>query len=245
MGYFSARPDGGPFRLFDTAHVRAVVATGLGVAGTIALGRRLEPTGRRRTKNMLVASLWAQELAFHLWHARHRTWSIQGMLPLHVCSTLVWVGGINLLRPTRVGDDLTWYWGMGGVPQALLTPDLAEFGEGHFRFHQFFTSHGFLITCALWPVLVEGRRPTAAGGARAFAMMAAQATVAHLVNRRLGSNYMFVSRKPDTPTALDRMPPWPGYIPVVAALATVAFSSVYAPFAIADAVRARRPTRRV
>lgn len=244
MGYFSARADGGPFRLFDAAHTRALVATGLGVAGTIALGRRLGPVGRRRTKAAIVASLWGQEVVYHAWKVRHGTWSARDMLPLHLCSVLVWAGGINLIRPTRLGDDVTWYWGLAGAPQALLTPDLGDYGESHFRFHQFFISHGFLLTIPLWQVFVEGRRPTAAEAVRAYGMLVAQAGLAYLVNCRVGGNYMFVSRKPDTASIIDRLPPWPGYIPYLAAIGVGAFAAAYAPFAVADAVRAARPCRR-
>lgn len=244
MGYFSAHPDGAPFHLFGARHLIALALTGAGVAGVVATGRRLGPVGRRRAKAAIVASLWGQEVAYHAWKARHGMWNARDMLPLHLCSILVWVGGANLIRPTRLGDDVTWYWGISGAPQALLTPDLAEYGDRHFRFHQFFISHGFLLTIPLWQVFVEGRRPTAAGGVRAFVMLLVLAGHAHLANRHLGSNYMFVTRKPDTASLLDRLPPWPGYIPYLAAIGAAIFGAAWAPFGIADALRAHRPQRR-
>lgn len=243
MGYFSATPAGPPFRLFGALHVRALVATGLGVAATIAIGRCQDESGRRRTKRLVVAGLWGQEVAHHAWKRRHGAWNLRTMLPLHLCSVLVWVGGANLIRPTRLGDDITWYWGLAGAPQALLTPDLADFGDHHVRFHQFFASHGVLLMIPLWRLVIEGRRPTAAGGVRAYGMLLAHAGLAHLVNRQLGSNYMFVSRKPDTASLLDRMPPWPGYIPHLMAIGAAVFVAFGAPFVIADAQRAARPRR--
>ncbi|MDO5533080.1 MAG: TIGR02206 family membrane protein [Propionibacteriaceae bacterium] len=244
MGYWSGRAHGEAFRLFGPRHLGALAATGLGIAATLALGRAQDEPGRRRTRAVLVAGLWGQEAVYHGWKAWHGQWNLKEMLPLHLCSVLVWVGGANLLRPTRSGDDLAWYWGMAGAPQALLTPDLAEFGARHFRFHQFFASHGLVLVVPLWQVVVEGRRPTAAGGVRAWSLLLAHAGVAHLVNRRVGSNYMFVTRKPDTASILDTMPPWPGYVPVLVALAAAWFAASYAPFAVADAVRADRPRRR-
>ncbi len=244
MKYFSGRPEGQHFELFGPRHLAALAATGLGVAGTVALGRRLGPVGRRRVKAAVVTGLWGQEVLYHVWKAIHCEWNLKTMLPLHLCSVLVWAGGINFIRPTRLGDDVTYYWGLAGAPQALLTPDLTDHGPNTFRFDQFFASHGFLLTVPLWQVLVEGRRPTAAGGVRAYALLLAQAGLAHLVNRRLGSNYMFVTRKLDTPTVLDKLPPWPYYIPYLAAAAAVIFGAAYAPFGIADALRAARPTRR-
>ena len=237
MGYFSARPVGPPFRLFGTRHLLALAGTGLGVAGTIALGRRQGEAGRRATKAAIIAGLWGQEVAYHAWKARHGAWNLQEMLPLHLCSVLVWAGGTNLIRPTQLGDDITWFWGLSGTPQALLTPDLADFGDRHFRFHQFFISHGFLLTVPLWQVFVEGRRPTAAGGVRAFGVLLAQAALAHAVNRRLGSNYMFVTRKLETASILDKLPPWPRYIPMLFGAVGVALGALTLPFA---GVSARR-----
>ncbi len=247
MGIFSPRPTGRPFQLFGPKHLSSLVFTGLGIAGTVALGRRLDEDGRRRGRQAIVAGLVGQEVVYHLWKARSGSWSVQEMLPLHLCSTLVWASGPILLRPTTLGDDVAWYWGMAGAPQALLTPDIGGFDFPHFRYTQFFISHGLILTVPFWQVFVEGRRPTAGGATRAFVLLLAQAGVAHLVNRRLGSNYMFVTRKPDTASVLDKLPPWPRYVPILAAAGVVVFAALRAPWTAVravDAARADRPRRR-
>ena len=43
---------------------------------------------------------------------------------------------------------------------------------------------------------------------------------------------------------LDKLPPWPHYIPYLAAAGAVIFTASYAPFAVADTLRAARPHRR-
>lgn len=244
MGIFSSDPEGRPFELFGPTHLRALAVTGAGIAGTVLAGRRLCPAGRRRGRKLLVGALYAQEVAYHLWKAGAGSWNCREMLPLHLCSTLVWVSGPVLLTPTRLGDDLAWYWGLAGAPQALLTPDLAGYGYPHFRFWQFFTSHGLIVLVPLWQAFVEGRRPSRAGAAPTFALLLAHAGLAHAVNRRLGSNYMFVSRKPETASVLDHLPPWPQYIPVLMAVGVVVFGALGAPFVQPDAQGARRPRRR-
>lgn len=241
---FSSQPLGGPFRLFSRLHLSALAATAAGVAGTVWAGRRLGPVGRRRLKVGVAAGLMGQELIYHAWRARSGTWTVQEMLPLHLCSVLVWGNSLTFLRPCHLGEEVAWYWGMAGVPQALLTPDIGPYSWPHFRYVQFFTSHGFLLTVPLWHLLVEGKRPTAAGGFRAFGLLLTQAGVAYLVNRRLGSNYMFVNRRLDTPSILDAMPPWPRYLPILVGMAAATFTAAWAPFGIVDALRARRPRRR-
>ena len=61
------------------------------------------------------------------------------------------------------------------------------------------------------------------------------------------SNYMFVTRKPDTASVLDKLPPWPRYVPILAAAGVVVFAALRAPWTAVravDAARADRPRRR-
>lgn len=220
-----------PFVLFGVRHRVAVGITAASLAGMVALGRRLSPRGRRRARRVLAAVLVGQELTFHGWRLAHGTWSAQEMLPLHLCSVLVWGGAVNLLRPTELGDAITWYWGVAGAPQALLTPDVAEYDFPHYRFVQFFVSHGLVLAVPLWQVFVEGRRPTARGAREAFAALVGHAAVVGVINSRLGSNYLYVNRKPETASVLDELPAWPGYLPILLGIAAGAFALAYAPFA--------------
>lgn len=230
--FFSSDPSGEPFTLFGFWHLSSVASTLAGAAASVLLGRRLGPVGRRRMRWGIAGALWAQEVSHHAWKLKAGRWSVQEMLPLHLCSVLVWADGLVLLRPTRLGDTLSWFWGLSGATQALATPDIGEFGFPHYRHWQFFISHGLLLTVPLWQVFVEGRRPTARDGAVALGLVLVQAGLAFLVNRRLGSNYMFISRKPDTASLLDRLPAWPGYVPVLVLLAGGVFAIAYLPLAV-------------
>ena len=234
---FAARPQGDGFTLFGRDHLVALGVTSASLAGLVAAGRRMGPAGRRRTRRAIAAALTGQELGYHAWRVACGTWNVQEMLPLHLCSVLVWGGSTNLLHPTRLGDDIVWYWGIAGVPQALLTPDAGEYGFPHYRFFQFFASHGLILAIPLWQVFVEGRRPTAPGAARALAALVGHAAVVGVINHKLGSNYLFVNRKPDTASVLDKLPPWPGYLPILAGVAAGAFGLAYAPFAARRGVR--------
>lgn len=228
---FAAASPTAPFALFGRTHLAALGVTAASLTGMVAVGRRLTPTGRRRARRVLAAALAGQELSFHAWRAVHGTWRVQEMLPLHLCSVLVWGGAVNLLRPGRLGDAVTWYWGVAGAPQALLTPDVGEYDFPHYRFVQFFVSHSLVLAVPVWQVAVEGRRPTARGARAAYATLLGHAAVVGLINARLGSNYLYVSRKPDTASVLDKMPAWPGYIPILLGIAAGAFGLAYAPFA--------------
>ena len=65
---------------------------------------------------------------------------------------------------------------------------------------------------------VDHRVADGADAARAFGLLLAQATVVFGVNRKLGSNYLYLNGKLETPSLLDKLPPWPRYIPVAVAI---------------------------
>ena len=55
-----------------------------------------------------------------------------------------------------------------------------------------------------------------------------------VVNFALGSNYMFIARKPDVPTLIDFLGPWPWYIIPLEAIGFAVCLLLYLPFAIRD-----------
>ncbi|MFT3877650.1 MAG: TIGR02206 family membrane protein [Propioniciclava sp.] len=242
--FFSASPGGEFFALGSRAHLASIGAVGAAVAGLVIAGRRMGPTGRRRTRHLLVAALIGQEAMYHGWRARNGTWTPKQMLPFHLCSTLIWVDTATLLRPSALGRDLGYYWGLAGATQAMATPDVGAYGPKHFRHVQFFVSHGLLVAVPVWHLVVDGHRPTASGALRAFGVLLAQGAVVFGINRRLGSNYLYINGKLETASLLDKLPEWPRYIPIMAGLAGGAFLLCWAPFGLADAVRSRRPVRR-
>jgi uncharacterized membrane protein YwaF len=74
-------------------------------------------------------------------------------------------------------------------------------------------------------LLVFGlRRPIRPGAVgRVFAVTLAMAALAGTDNVITGGNYMFLRAKPDQPTLLDEMGPWPAYIASAAVLALLLF----------------------
>ena len=54
------------------------------------------------------------------------------------------------------------------------------------------------------------------------------------VNMVLGSNYLFIAHKPETPSLIDVLGPWPWYILSLEAIAIVSCLILYAPFALHD-----------
>lgn len=240
MDVFARDYVGGRFVTLSGPHLAALAVLAAVVVGLAVGGRRLGEAGRRRVRWGIVVALWGTELSYHSWRLACGTWTPREMLPLHLCSVLVWLSGFLLLTRSRRLYELSYFWGLAGATQALVTPDIGPYGFPHYRFVQFFVTHGLIVATAVWFTAVEGFRPTWASLRRALTVLACYAVVVFGVNSGVGSNYLFLSRKPATKSLLDVLPGWPGYLPYLAGLAVVAFVLFYLPWAIRDAAAARR-----
>lgn len=229
---------GAPFALFGTPHL---IALGIVLLANVALV--LLRTASERTKTTfrygLAAVLVLNELAWHLWNWKVGQWTLQTMLPFHLCSALIWLSAYMLITKNRAIYEFAYLLGIAGALQALLTPDAGMWGFPHFRFFQVMISHGAIVAAAIYMTVVEGYRLTWPSVKRVLVGSYLYLLNVWVINDVVGSNYMFIARKPDTASLLDVLPPWPWYIPIIIALAFAFILLFYAPFAIKDMTRKR------
>ena len=156
------------------------------------------------------------------------------MLPLHLCSLLVWTGALMLITKNYRIYEFMYFMGIGGAIQALATPGLGSYGFPHFFYFQYFISHGLIITSAIYMTVVEGLRPTWKSLLRVAIWMNIYAVAVYFINSAIGSNYLFVNYKPNTPSLLDLLPHWPIYILYMELIGVITILLLYLPFAIKD-----------
>ncbi len=183
---------------------------------------------------MLALILVGNEVAWHYWHFVNGTWTIQTMLPLHLCSLLVWTGAFMLVSKNYRIYEFMYFMGIAGALQALATPDLGIYGFPHFRFFQTFISHGLIVTSAIYMTAVEGFRPTWKSMIRVAVWMNLYALIVYFINGYIGSNYLMINGKPELPSILDLLPPWPVYILYMEAIGVISILLLYLPFALKD-----------
>ena len=58
-----------------------------------------------------------------------------------------------------------------------------------------------------------------------------------IINFSLGSNYMWIARKPDFPSLIDHLGPWPWYILSMVALGFGICLILYLPFIVRDRIK--------
>jgi hypothetical integral membrane protein (TIGR02206 family) len=231
--YFAGNYPGPAFVLFGPAHLAALTALLLLNLLLLRFRGSSELT-RRKVRWSLAITLWVAETAWHLWNLLTGQWTVQTMLPLNVCSALIWLTGFMLVFKNHTIYEFAYFLGIGGAIQYLATPDLGIYGFPHFRFFQTFVSHGLLVTCAIYMTVVEGFRPAWKSLVRVIVLANLYMLVIYFVNLALGSDYLMINGKPATSSILDLLPPWPYYILYMEVLGVVTFLLLYLPFAIRD-----------
>lgn len=152
------------------------------------------------------------------------------VLPFHICYF------INLMLPFMLWQrsfflfEITYYMVMGGCVQALLTPDL-QYSFPHYINFRYFIVHMGLAQSILYAVFVYKFRPTWKSFGRAFVATNVYFVFVLGVNYLLGTNFMYLSRKPNAPTLLDLFGEWPWYIVGGEFLCLIMFTLVMLPFA--------------
>ena len=232
--FFTLQFDNGPFQLFSATHLAALAAIIVVNLGFVIWGKRLSPAARQSVRYGMAGILLVNELLWHVWNYSVGRWTIQEMLPLHLCSVLVWTGAYMLVTKNQAIYEFAYLIGIAGALQALLTPDLGLYDFPHFRYFQTFTSHGLLVTCAIYMTVVEGFRPYPRSLRNLMIWGNVYLIVVTLINFAIGSNYLFTAHKPPTASLLDVLPPWPWYLGIIELLAFAFVILFYLPFFISD-----------
>ncbi|MGG4453544.1 TIGR02206 family membrane protein [Brevibacillus porteri] len=228
--YFSLFLTGEPFQLFSTSHVITLILVLCLVVLTYLFRKKLQaPTNRLTTRYVLAGVLLLSEVCYQLWHVYTESWTAAYTLPLQLCSVTLLLSAMMLMTRSYGLYEITFFAGIGGAMQALLTPELF-YPFPHFRFVHFFIAHAGIVLACLYMTWIEGYRPTVRSIWKTMGFLNLLLFVALFVNHWTGGNYLFVSRKPDNPSLIDFLGPYPWYIVSLEGVALALFFLLYLPF---------------
>jgi hypothetical integral membrane protein (TIGR02206 family) len=229
----------GPFILFGAAHLGSVLVIAAVAIGLPLLARRTLSTGEQYRVGFLIAALLVAQEGFHIWLlANHYDRPLSSLLPLHLCGLSVLLTAWVLAARSYPAYEIVYFWAWGGTLQALVTPDL-DTGFPDPAFVAFFIGHGLVIVGVLYATLVYRFRPRPLSIVKSLATLLIAVAVVAPINLWLGTNYLFLSSRPEQASLMDFLGPWPWYILSLAGLALVSSLVNYLPFLIGDLVSGR------
>ena len=232
-----------PFVLFGRSHEIVLALT---VAVPVVLSILVRATASRALTRLICWLFVVAILgAWAYWYtiAARNGWLYLGnVLPMDLCSWACIVTVATLIYPNQRSYELAYFWAVAGTLQGILTPDIPfDFPES--RFIEFFVFHGGIIAAVLFLTFGMKMRPMPASLPRVICWTLFYALLAGFVDWKYGVNYGFLRAKPSHASLYDLMPAWPYYLPVVVALGLLSVLIYYAPFFLADRVRALRAPR--
>ncbi len=157
-------------------------------------------------------------------------WSMQTSLPLALCDVGLIVAAVACWRPGRsLAFELTYFWGLAGTLQAVVTPDLSA-GFPRLEFFEFVIGHLGIVIAALFLVVGLRLQPRPGSVLRVLAITATYTAFVGWFDWLTGSNYMFLVAVPQRASLLSVLGRWPWYILSATGVAIVLFLILDAPF---------------
>ena len=225
-------------KLLATEHLLTVAVIAAIIASLVVAARRRPGPWTLIACRVLAVVILANEAAWWVWLGAHHTWSASYALPFQLCDVAAIVSAAALWTRQPLLVELTYFWGLAGTANGLITPDVAEHFPS-FGFMQYFIAHGTIVAAAL--LLVVGLRLAPRRGAvfQVFGLTFGLLALDAVVNLLTDGNYMYLRHTPGAHSLLDALGPWPWYIAGAAGLALGLFLILDLPFAVGRYRQAR------
>ncbi len=201
---------GGGFHPFSPLHFAVLAGYAVVVATLATLGVKWRDSARGRVLHL--GWMWfviaVQGVNIVYW-ATPPNLEPGSSLPLHICDVAGVMAVLVMCTRARLWRIVLYYWGLGLSTQAFVTPVITE-GPDTFRFHLFFASHLTIIATAVYDLAVKRFRPTWRDLGVVTLVFLAWGAVVMPLDIVMDWNYGYIGNtKPDQPTLIDKLGPWP------------------------------------
>ncbi|MBO0746563.1 MAG: TIGR02206 family membrane protein [Candidatus Dormibacteraeota bacterium] len=198
-------------RILSTEYLLSLAAVAVVIAGVTAAARVWPGRWTTVFARALAVFLVANQLSWYV--VERNSLSLQWSLPLGLCEIGTFVAGAALWWRTPLLVEITYFWGLGGTVQALLTPELDRFSlfPTYFYF-QYYINHGGLVLAAVFLVVGLNLVPRPGAVLRVAVITAAYLVVVAGIDRLTGGDYLYLRQPPPTASVLNLLGPWPWYI---------------------------------
>ncbi|MCM3665402.1 TIGR02206 family membrane protein [Mesobacillus subterraneus] len=199
------------FDIFSQSHL-VILAIFVTVSVVIFLCRHQLKNDKWRKAEIGVSfSLILIEIANHVWMYVHGIWKLGRSMPLELCNIGLLLSIVLLLTRKKVFFELLFFIALLGATQAIITPALT-YDFPHFRFFHFFYAHMMVVWVTLYFTWAKGYFPTFSSVVKVIVFINLLLPVILFVNKKADGNYWFLRHKPESPSFLDLLGPYPWYI---------------------------------
>lgn len=230
-------------RIFSTEYWVTLAVLAVIIAAVVAAARRFPGRWTVWVCRALAVLLVLDQLT---WYVAERNYlnaqAVQWALPLGLCEVGIFVSAAALWWRQPLLVEITWFWGIGGTIQALLTPELpaSQLFPTYFYF-QYYVNHGGIVLAALLLVVGLHQMPRPGAVLRVTAITLGYLVVVAGIDRLTGGDYLYLRQPPPTVSLLNLLGPWPWYILGMVGIGFVFMLILNAPFWILR--RVARPDR--
>lgn len=222
-------------RVFSPAYIATLVVTVVTATALCVAGRRHggipdRPARWIRPANALLAA--ALLVTSGLWldtTLGGQPFSAATSLPFALCDVAAVVAAAALLTRNRLLVEVTYFWGIAGSLQSLLTPDL-KVGWPSLEFVEYVVAHAAIVCAALFLVVGQRLVPRRRAVVRTWLITLGYSAFVGALDAVTGGDYMYLRHVPGEWTLLSVLGPWPWYIVSAAAVALVLFTVLDLPF---------------
>lgn len=208
----------------------AALAFIAGLCILVAWGaRKFSISGCRWLRRFLACILAGYAAVYYAQQATAHTLSWQYSLPLELCNIVHITCILSLFASSRLLYEITYFWGLGGILQALATPDLGH-GFPSWDFFLFFWGHGAILLGIVFIIAGKNFRPHRNSVARMMIALNLYALAVGTIDYVMNWNYGYLCRKPAVPSLLDYMGPWPWYLLSLEGIALLTFTILAFPW---------------
>lgn len=224
------------FVAFGTQHIAVLVIIAAACAVSAWVSRNSADEERRWTAGTIGFVLLGYAIFFYVQQGLDGALSWQYSLPLELCNLVLIACIVSLFRPNGFLVEIAYFWGLGGVLQATITPDLA-LGFPSVDFFLFFWSHGATLAAIAFLAASRDFRPRGGSIVRMMLALNVYGIAVGAIDALAGWNYGYLCHKPAVPSLLDFLGPWPWYLISIEGVALLSFVILYLPWRIGESLR--------
>jgi len=199
------------FHAFDNQHLTTLGLILISCVLLFYVAASCTSAARKWLGGILGAILLSYAACLYVQKGLTHALSLEYSLPLDLCDLVLIACVVSLFRPNRFTTEIAYFWGLGGVVQATVTPDLAT-AFPSWGFVQFFWGHGATLLAIVFLASDPDFKPRKNSILRMMVALNIYALAVGGINAVAGWNYGYLCRKPSMPSLLDWLGPWPWYL---------------------------------